>query len=90
MSQVSRRSMLQLMGATALATGALGGSALTAWADEGELVIGGSLPLTGVFAFAGIAVEKGMQDYIKIVNDAGGIAGRKVRLAYEEIGRAHD
>jgi len=90
MSQVSRRSMLQLMGATALATGALGGSALTAWADEGELVIGGSLPLTGVFAFAGIAVEKGMQDYIKIVNDAGGIAGRKVRLAYEDTGYKPD
>ena len=27
-----------------------------------------------------------MQDYIKILNEAGGINGRKVRLAYEDTG----
>ncbi|MFC0279358.1 ABC transporter substrate-binding protein [Falsigemmobacter intermedius] len=84
MSQVSRRSLLQLMGATAMATGVLGGTTLAAFADDSELVIGGSLPLTGVFGFAGVAVEKAMQDYVKIINDKGGIAGRKLRLAYED------
>lgn len=90
MTQVSRRSMLQLMGASALASGALGFTATELRAQDGELVIGGSLPLTGVFAFAGIGIEKGMQDYIKMVNDQGGIAGRTVRLAYEDTGYKPD
>lgn len=51
---------------------------------EEEIVIGGSLPMTGVFAFAGVSIEAGMQDYIQIVNEAGGIEGRTVRLAYED------
>lgn len=89
MTELSRRSLMQIMGATALA-GGLGFSAHSARADAGELVIGGSLPLTGVFAFAGIAIEKGMQDYIRIVNEAGGIAGRTVRLAYEDTGYKPD
>lgn len=89
MTELSRRSLMQIMGATALA-GGLGFSARSARADAGELVIGGSLPLTGVFAFAGIAIEKGMQDYIRIVNEAGGIAGRTVRLAYEDTGYKPD
>lgn len=90
MTQVSRRSMLQLMGASALASGTLGFTATELRAQDGELVIGGSLPLTGVFAFAGIGIEKGMQDYIKMVNDLGGIAGRTVRLAYEDTGYKPD
>ncbi|MFC0813006.1 ABC transporter substrate-binding protein [Paracoccus panacisoli] len=89
MTELSRRSMMQIMGASALA-GSLGFTATLARADGGELVVGGSLPLTGVFAFAGIAIEKGMQDYFKIVNEAGGIAGRKVRLAYEDTGYKPD
>ena len=40
-----------------------------------EIVVGGSIPMTGVFAFAGVGVNAGMQDYFKIVNDAGGIFG---------------
>tara|TARA_R110002020_G_scaffold234179_3_gene446128 strand:+ start:5250 stop:6404 length:1155 start_codon:yes stop_codon:yes gene_type:complete len=55
-------------------------------AQDKEIVIGGSLPMTGVFAFAGLAVEKGMQDYISMVNEAGGIDGYTVRLAYEDTG----
>ncbi|MFA6615937.1 MAG: amino acid ABC transporter substrate-binding protein, partial [Hydrogenophaga sp.] len=43
-----------------------------------EIVIGGSIPMTGVFAFAGVGINAGIADYVKIVNDAGGIAGRKV------------
>lgn len=89
MTELSRRHMMQIMGATALA-GSLGFIAHSARADAGELVVGGSLPLTGVFAFAGVAIEKGMQDYFKIVNDAGGIAGRKVRLVYEDTGYKPD
>lgn len=54
--------------------------------DDGEIVIGGSLPMTGVFAFAGVAIEAGIQDYLKILNEEGGINGRQVRLAYEDTG----
>ncbi|WP_412050123.1 ABC transporter substrate-binding protein [Hoeflea sp. Naph1] len=81
MFNVTKRSFIGLMAGvsmTLLTSGAM--------ADDGDIVIGGSLPLTGVFAFAGVAIEAGMQDYISIVNEAGGIDGRKVRLAYEDTG----
>jgi len=53
-------------------------------AQTGEIVIGGSIPMTGVFAFAGVGINAGMIDYIKLVNDAGGIAGRSVRYVPED------
>jgi branched-chain amino acid transport system substrate-binding protein len=49
-----------------------------------EIVIGGSIPMTGVFAFAGVGINDGIQDYVKIINDAGGIKGRKVRYVPED------
>ncbi len=51
-----------------------------------DIVIGGSIPMTGVFAFAGIGINQAFVDYVKIVNDAGGIAGRKVRYVPEDTG----
>ncbi|QGZ33773.1 ABC transporter substrate-binding protein [Stappia indica] len=79
MLSFTRRTLLALSASAAIAT------ALPAVAAE-DIVIGGSIPLTGVFAFAGVGIEAGMQDYIKIVNEAGGIQGRKLRLAYEDTG----
>lgn len=71
--------------ALGLAAGA--GAMLTglrpAWAAD-DIVIGGSIPLSGVFAFAGVGIHAGIQDYVKIVNDAGGIGGRKVRYVAED------
>lgn len=90
MVKMKRRDMLRLMGAAGASAAALGGGGFRAWAQEGELVIGGSIPLTGAFAFAGIGIERGMSDYIKMINDEGGIAGRKVRLAYEDTGYRPD
>ena len=55
-----------------------------------EIVVGGSIPMTGVFAFAGIGINAGMQDYFKIVNDAGGIKGRKIRYVFEDTGYKPD
>ena len=49
-----------------------------------DIVIGGSIPMTGVFAFAGVGINDGIQDYVKIINDAGGIKGRKVRYVPED------
>ena len=51
-----------------------------------EIVIGGSIPMTGVFAFAGIGINAAFIDYVKRINDAGGIAGRKVRYVPEDTG----
>lgn len=66
-------------GAALLATTALA-------QDKEPIVFGGSLPLTGVFAFAGENGVKGLQDYIDIVNEQGGIDGRKIQFEYEDTG----
>ena len=74
-----------------LGTAAAGAAALTqplsvlAQSAE-EIVIGGSIPMTGVFAFAGVGINDGIQDYVKIINDAGGIKGRKVKYVPEDTG----
>lgn len=51
-----------------------------------DIVLGGSIPLTGVFAFAGVGINAGIGDYVKIVNDGGGIKGRKIRYVPEDTG----
>ena len=79
---IQRRSVLS---ATALAAAALATTG-SAWAQAEDIVLGGSIPMTGVFAFAGIGVNAGIQDYVKIVNDAGGIKGRKLRYVPEDTG----
>src|SRR5690554_4390918 len=65
--------------------GLLGTAAMT-HAAEKEIVIGGSIPMSGVFAFAGIGIHAGIQDYVKIVNDAGGIEGHMLRYVPEDSG----
>lgn len=82
MIKLSRRNFLATTGATALASTL----PLRLDAQTGEIVIGGSFPLTGVFAFAGIGIEAGFTDYVNYVNENGGIEGRTVRLVYEDTG----
>ena len=77
-----RRTLLAAAGAAAL-TSPL--SVLAQGAEE--IVIGGSIPLTGVFAFAGVGINAGMGDYVKMLNDAGGIKGRKVKYVPEDTPR---
>ncbi len=70
-----------------VAAGAALAAPLGAYAQSGEdIVIGGSIPMTGVFAFAGIGINAGIADYVKIVNDGGGIKGRKLRYVPEDTG----
>lgn len=45
-----------------------------------EVVIGTSQPLTGPAAFWGVPVSGGMEAYLKVINDQGGIHGRKIRM----------
>jgi branched-chain amino acid transport system substrate-binding protein len=77
--------VLQLLG---LAAGILS-TAGTVYAEE-EIVIGGSIPITGVFSFAGVNIHAGIGDYVKLVNDQGGVMGRKVRYVYEDTGYKAD
>src|SRR5690606_36186977 len=78
-----RRATLGAMIATA-ALALAGGTAQAQSKDD--IVIGGSIPMSGVFAFAGLGIHAGIQDYVKIVNDGGGIEGRKLRYVPEDTG----
>lgn len=50
----------------------------------GEILIGGIGPLTGGASTYGQSVKDGAELYIKEVNAAGGIDGKKVRLIFED------
>jgi len=80
--KLSRRSLI----GAAMAGLALGAVEAKAQAQNEDIVLGGSIPLTGVFAFAGVGIHAGIQDYLKIVNDAGGIKGRKIKYVAEDTG----
>jgi branched-chain amino acid transport system substrate-binding protein len=68
-----------------LAAGASLAAPLASHAQAKEdIVLGGSIPMTGVFAFAGVGINAGMADYVKLINDAGGIKGRKLRYVPED------
>lgn len=52
--------------------------------DEGvltqEIVLGSSQPLSGTLAYMGKAVDEGMRTYFDMVNEQGGVNGRKIKL----------
>ncbi|MBN9597964.1 MAG: ABC transporter substrate-binding protein [Afipia sp.] len=81
----ARRKVLSFAAAGCLA---LGLNAPARAADD--IVIGASIPMTGVFAFAGVGINNALQDYVKIVNDAGGISGRKLKYVAEDTAYAVD
>lgn len=76
--EVSRRTLLS----AAVAAGLMA-AAPAAQAAE-DIVLGGSIPLTGVFAFAGEGIHAGIQDWVKIVNDRGGIQGHMLKYVPED------
>ena len=47
-----------------------------------SILIGISLPLTGDFSEPGKGVQRGYEAWAKIVNDAGGLLGRQVKLKF--------
>lgn len=51
-----------------------------------DIIVGASIPLTGVFAATAFSYHNALQDYIKLVNEQGGIAGRKLRYVAEDTG----
>jgi branched-chain amino acid transport system substrate-binding protein len=51
--------------------------------SDTEIVIGGSNSFSGPLAFTGEQITKyGVDLYVKVINDAGGIHGRKIRTIY--------
>src|SRR5881397_2295694 len=72
--------------ALAVAPAALSQKTPPKTAPQEDIVLGGSIPLTGVFAFAGIGIDQGIKDYLTILNEGGGIKGRKVRYVPEDTG----
>ncbi|MET7328090.1 ABC transporter substrate-binding protein [Nonomuraea sp. NPDC005650] len=63
--------------ALVLATGACGGGGSAA-ADDKEIKIGAWYPLTGPVAASGVPQRAGADAYFKMINDKGGINGRKI------------
>ncbi|MGB3071378.1 MAG: ABC transporter substrate-binding protein [Ottowia sp.] len=49
-----------------------------------DIVIGASIPLSGIFAATAYSYHNALQDYVKIVNEQGGVDGRKLRYHAED------
>ncbi len=75
---VNRSQWRRLAGGLALTVGALGAHAETG-VTANEIVIGATSTKTGPIAVCG-SVDEGANAYFKMVNDAGGIHGRKIRF----------
>ncbi len=85
MSGISRRTLVQSIGAAAtLGPFAAGGAA--AQAHKGDVVIGASQPITGIFSFAGVAMNHAFNDFVAWKNSKGGVAGRQLRYVAEDSG----
>ena len=69
---------------------ALIGAAVPLVADDGEIVWGGSVPLTGIYAQAGKLGIVGSEAYVAYLNATGGINGRPVRLVTYDSGSQPD
>ncbi|TPQ21628.1 amino acid ABC transporter substrate-binding protein [Streptomyces sporangiiformans] len=63
-----------------VASGCVSGGSNSEDSPDDPIVIGVSLPLTGDFSEPGKGVERGYKAWAKIVNDKGGLLGRKVEL----------
>jgi branched-chain amino acid transport system substrate-binding protein len=85
MIRITRRRLVQTAGAAAtLGPFAIGSS--QAQAHKGDIVVGASMPITGVFSFAGVAMNMGLNDFCAWKNSKGGVAGRKMRYVSEDSG----
>ena len=73
---VSRRTVLQLLVASALSTSAAGAIA------QQTVKIGTILSVTGPAAFLGEDMKAGMELAVEQINAAGGIKGRKVEWTF--------
>ena len=85
MIRIDRRKVVHGIGAAA-ALAPLGMGARVARAQAGDIVIGGAQPITGVFSFAGVQMNNGLNDFVQWKNANGGVGGRKLRYVSEDTG----
>jgi len=57
-----------------------------AFAADDEIKIGACQPITGRFAFAGVNINAGLQDYINYANEMKLVKGKKLVYIYEDTG----
>jgi len=82
MSLIHRRTVLA-SAALALAASALPAAAFENKAEgvlEKEIVLGSSQPMSGTLAYMGKAADEGIRTYFDMVNEKGGVNGRKLKL----------
>lgn len=85
MTRITRRRLVQGLGVAAtLGPFAIGSS--QGQTHKGDIVIGAAQPITGVFSFAGIAMNNGIADYCAWRNAKGGVMGRKLKYVAEDSG----
>jgi branched-chain amino acid transport system substrate-binding protein len=68
--------------AVALASGGCGRDRKSGGSSNQPIQIGVSLPLTGDFSEPGKGIQRGYEAWAKVVNDAGGLLGRPVKLKF--------
>jgi branched-chain amino acid transport system substrate-binding protein len=83
MTSLIRRRIVQGLGAAASVGPFSIGSVL---AQKNEIVIGAAQPITGVFSFAGVAMNNGLNDFCQWKNSKGGVQGRNLRYVAEDSG----
>lgn len=72
-----------IAGVLILTAAACGGSASDSGPDD-PIRVGSSLPLTGTLSQPGKAAKEGYEVWQKMVNDAGGLLGRKIELVIKD------
>ncbi len=81
----TRRQIVTAAGAAATLGPWVHGSA-NAQAHKGPIVIGAAQPATGVFSFAGVAMNQGLGDIVAWRNARGGVMKRELRYVWEDSG----
>src|SRR4051812_49875785 len=83
MKTASKMRIGAIIGASALALSACGGGGSGGGDSKDDpIVVGISLPLTGDFSEPGKGIQRGYETWAKMVNDTGGLLGRKVVLKF--------
>jgi len=85
MTDLSKRKLVQTIAAVG-ALGPFGVGTASAQAHKGDIVIGASQPITGIFSFAGVAMNNAFNDFVQWKNAQGGVMGRKLRYVSEDSG----
>jgi len=84
MKNITRRTVLQGLGASALGLGPFLIGQRPVRAQPADIVIGAAQPITGVFAFAGVFMHNGLNDFVQWKNARGGVQGRRLRYVAED------